>query len=216
MLSSLTTEPWPIDAWDLVRRPRSMMIPWRRRITRSLMTMWQRDMRINWRLKKPLFRRRSSGSYLTQLSWIRISPERWGSSWILKANITACSEWWACRRTRPIEQPESCINYFGFEKNKWLSQPIERPYSISAESSRRTNLPWNSFGVIWSCIVPPIFGTASSPLQDKLFAQETAEDNRDGPLFSLSTIEAVKGNTCMDDLLKSVVMRLPSSSSSEK
>ena len=49
-----------------------------------------------------------------------------------------------------------------------------------------------------------IFGTASSPCTANYVLRKTADDNCDDPSFSPETINTVKRNFYMDDLLKSV------------
>ena len=49
-----------------------------------------------------------------------------------------------------------------------------------------------------------IFGAASSPCTANYVLRKTADDNREDPSFSPETIEAVRRNFYMDDLLKSV------------
>ena len=49
-----------------------------------------------------------------------------------------------------------------------------------------------------------IFGAASSPCTANYILRKTADDNRDDPSFSTTTLETVEKNVYMDDLLKSV------------
>ena len=53
-------------------------------------------------------------------------------------------------------------------------------------------------------IIVMIFGAASSPCTANYLLRKTADDNCDDPSFSLETIDTVKRNFYMDDLLKSV------------